>query len=427
MKSISIIIPVYNAGELLKRCADSILNQTCDQAAIEVVLVDDGSTDESPALCDSLSAEHPDLFKVRHQANTGSPANPRNQGIEMATGQYVFFCDNDDYFGPRAMELMIQHASEWNPDVMLVKMGETCRKNYPCAMFKRSQPHADIYDPTYESVIRTLGPWKLFRKSLLDANHIRFPEDCSLDDSVFTLSAYLAADVVSVAADYEYYYWTKRADGGNLSEAGGSGKSAWRNPDDRLLGTKRMLELLDSKADPNRASNMYQKLFSSVTYTTLQYVAESDDSIYLDHARETLGPYNIRRIRETLYYWQAIPLNCLAADRDFTLFSETHRISKRGLTAFDFQDGFYSCKQSIAKSAKCDGCDWAIRCEKAYVVEHGEFADGRALTENETAWLRKTDEKERLYKSLWGRAALRISRAPFMVKALRPLKRMIFR
>ena len=101
---LSIIIPVYNAEKTLDRCINSILDQEFE--AYEVILVDDGSKDTSPALCDSYAAsDH--RFVVRHQVNSGVSAS-RNAGLDMARGEYVMFVDSDDALIPYALEDMFK-------------------------------------------------------------------------------------------------------------------------------------------------------------------------------------------------------------------------------------------------------------------------------------------------------------------------------
>lgn len=90
---ISVIIPVYNQSKYLKRCLDSVLNQSFNQ--LEIILINDGSTDESPQLCDEF-AKKDDRITVIHQ-NNGGVSNARNSGLKIARGEYVHFMDSDDF------------------------------------------------------------------------------------------------------------------------------------------------------------------------------------------------------------------------------------------------------------------------------------------------------------------------------------------
>ena len=105
--TISIIVPVYNIIEYLPRCVESLRKQTYDK--IEILLVDDGSTDGTAALCDALAAEDVRI-RVFHKQNGGS-SSARNLGIQEATGEYLGFVDSDDYVEPDMYERLL-HAIE---------------------------------------------------------------------------------------------------------------------------------------------------------------------------------------------------------------------------------------------------------------------------------------------------------------------------
>ena len=100
---ISIIIPVYNSEHILETCVKSILQQ--EYRNIEVILVDDGSIDRSPGICDEL-AKQDHRIKVIHKDN-GGISSARNQGLDIATGEWITFCDNDDLVSPNWLKHLI--------------------------------------------------------------------------------------------------------------------------------------------------------------------------------------------------------------------------------------------------------------------------------------------------------------------------------
>src|SRR5688572_6018574 len=105
MPRVSVIVPVFNPGPRLEGCVRSLLAQTMPPGDLELIFVDDGSTDGSPARLDALAAEHGHV-RVEHISPSGWPGRPRNVGIGMACGEYVLFVDNDDWLGEEAAARM---------------------------------------------------------------------------------------------------------------------------------------------------------------------------------------------------------------------------------------------------------------------------------------------------------------------------------
>ena len=125
---ISVIIPVYNCGAYLTRCVDSLRQQTYED--LEIILVDDGSTDDTPALCDQLAAGDRRIA-VYHRAN-GGVSSARNAGLAAATGDYVTFADADDYVAPdHIMNLyntMLRHGCDVAICSYLTESEEKCSR-----------------------------------------------------------------------------------------------------------------------------------------------------------------------------------------------------------------------------------------------------------------------------------------------------------
>ena len=112
---VSVVLPVYNAEGYLARCLDSVLAQTYPN--VEVVAVDDGSSDGSPAILDDYAARHPGRVVVEHRANGGAAA-ARNRGIELCSGEYLTFIDNDDWFDADLLQTMVDAARPSGAEVV---------------------------------------------------------------------------------------------------------------------------------------------------------------------------------------------------------------------------------------------------------------------------------------------------------------------
>ena len=290
-KRISVVIPVYNALPYFRHTIDSVLSQTCDLTSIELVLVDDGSTDGSGEYIDELAASYPELVRAQHCENSGGPAHPRNVGIEMASAEYIFFLDADDYFGPEALDRMIQHVGEWKSDVLLVKqVGEGGRKA-PQSMFRMNQPNANTWT---SRVFNTLSPLKLFRSSLVKEGGIRFPEQYRHhEDAVFVAEALFRAKVVSVAADYDYCHIVQRDDGANMTS------EAFVDFDDNYEMCKTMLGLVERyEPNPHDADAIiFPRILKSSWFGGL-YAAACGDELEREKRIDLLAELIEQRYRE---------------------------------------------------------------------------------------------------------------------------------
>jgi glycosyltransferase involved in cell wall biosynthesis len=208
---VSVIVPVYNAGAHIESCVRSILDQSLGREAVEGILVDDGSTDDTPARLDALAAEHRNI-RVVHQENSGWPGKPRNVGIDMARGEYLFFLDNDDRLGLEALERMCAMASRNASDIVLGKMAGFHRA-VPKHLFFETRERTSLAEAP---LIEALTPHKLFRRAFVEDLGLRFPEGRRrLEDHVFVVRAYFAATSISVLSDYVCYYHIRRDDHSN--------------------------------------------------------------------------------------------------------------------------------------------------------------------------------------------------------------------
>ena len=203
---VSVVVPVYNPGRDIDDCLRTLLGQSLRPDEYEVILVDDGSTDGTGERLDALAAEHAHV-RVEHIPNSGWPGRPRNVGIGMARGEYVYFVDNDDYLGTEALERMHAMAARDDADIVIGKVvGHG--KSVPRNLFRRNRTGVDLQ---WEPLVWLLTPHKLFRRAFLDAHDLRFPEGRRrLEDHVFVMRAYFLEPRISVLADYPCYHWVLR-------------------------------------------------------------------------------------------------------------------------------------------------------------------------------------------------------------------------
>ncbi|MER7817701.1 glycosyltransferase [Streptomyces sp. NPDC096153] len=212
---VTVVVAVYNTMPYLTECLESLVNQSIGVDRLEVVAVDDGSTDDSGRELDRFAERYPGTVKVIHQANSGGPAAPSNRALEVATGRYVYFIGSDDHLGKDALKRMVACADEHGSDVVVGKMVGTNGRYVHQALYKKSDPDVSLYD---SALPFTLANTKLFRRELVERHKLRFPEDLPVgSDQPFTIEACVRARKISVLADYTYYYAVKRGDASNIT------------------------------------------------------------------------------------------------------------------------------------------------------------------------------------------------------------------
>ncbi|GAA4920078.1 glycosyltransferase family 2 protein [Streptomyces coeruleoprunus] len=212
---VTVVVAVYNTMPYLTECLNSLVKQSIGKDRLEIVAVDDGSTDDSGRELDRFAERYPGVVKVIHQANSGGPAAPSNRALEVATGRYVYFIGSDDYLGEEALERMVKCADKHDSDIVVGKMVGTNGRYVHQALYKKSDPDISLYD---SALPFTLANTKLFRRDLVEQYKLRFPEDMPVgSDQPFTIEACVRARKISVLADYTYYYAVKRGDASNIT------------------------------------------------------------------------------------------------------------------------------------------------------------------------------------------------------------------
>lgn len=215
---VSVVVPVYDCVATVATALQTALEQSIAPELVEVIAVDDGSTDGSAEELDRLAALHPRLTVLK-RPNSGGPGGPRNTGIAAARGEYLFFLDADDRLGPEALERMCAAADAHGTDVVI---GRYVGVGRPVANFTENIAHVSVDDPDFDIYAKSLTAQKLFRRSVIEEHRVRFPEDAPTgEDKVFTAHALLhASGGVSVVADHDCYYLVERDDGSSLMQNG---------------------------------------------------------------------------------------------------------------------------------------------------------------------------------------------------------------
>lgn len=202
MKKVSVIVPVYNCERYLRECLDSVLAQT--HTALELIVVDDGSTDGSAAIADAAAAAD-SRVRVLHAPNGGQAA-ARNRGIDLATGDYISFVDADDTAHPRMLQTLVEAAAHTGADVAV---GRFSHRPLPAAALPRVR---DIVMEPAEAAEAFLyqqfaaGACVQIFEAAMFAGGVRFVEGIIYEDLELLFRLYRSARRVVLCDAALYYY-----------------------------------------------------------------------------------------------------------------------------------------------------------------------------------------------------------------------------
>jgi glycosyltransferase involved in cell wall biosynthesis len=237
---ISVIIPIYNVEQYLKRCVDSVLRQK--EVSLEVILVDDGSTDFSGKLCDDYATKNPNV-KSLHIENSG-PATAKNRGYDIAKGNYVAFIDSDDEIKQDMFSIMLKSGYQHNADIVCCNYiqvdedGNISHTEHTGQEYILNQEEALkailIKDKIY------LQCWtKIYKREMLESNQIRNTEGLKTEeDFIYNIQAFACSQTVCIV-DNPLYIYTHR----NKSLS----KDYYRNHISQYIDNRILrLELVDS-------------------------------------------------------------------------------------------------------------------------------------------------------------------------------------
>lgn len=202
---VSVIVPVYNVEKYLDKCIQSILNQSFTD--FELLLIDDGSTDQSGAICDAYVLQD-ERIRVFHKEN-GGVSSARNMGLDEAKGEWIAFVDSDDWIKPAFLENLIRHKDGVD---IVISYSETVTNDgiYKFEIsgmgFVTNTNFHELFTK-YEMTVNTTCWAKLYRKSLIEANEIRFDNKIKMgEDTVFLYTCMLKAGKIFVLNATDYCY-----------------------------------------------------------------------------------------------------------------------------------------------------------------------------------------------------------------------------
>lgn len=311
---VSIIVPVYNASRYLTSCVRSILDQTYEN--FELILVDDGSSDGSGELCDRLAAEDPRIV-VHHQANGGIAA-AQNAGLDIAGGDLITFCDNDDLLAPRMLERLVGLIASTGADMSCCRWRNIGASQGESELAKlRDEPYGEhivlddparAYQTVFSLALRKLfgvelryfseANWgKLYRAELFEG--VRFPEGHYAQDVAVAMTLYARMSAVASCED-ALYFWLQRGDSVSHRQRSAAYFSDIVRAHVRSFDTAREMGILPARAYTGIAA---------VKYEGRNVVTEADKRRYASDRAE------VRRRLKDLGFWKRLLCRAIFLER----------------------------------------------------------------------------------------------------------------
>jgi len=307
---ISVIVPVYNVEQYLEKCVDSIINQTYKN--IEIILVDDGSKDNSGKMCDELQQKD-DRIKVIHKEN-GGLSDARNAGLKIANGQYIGFVDSDDYIEPDMFETLYNLNKKYNSDISIVSFYEIYKGKVIGVRNSKKIEELNKIDAMKELLIDTRiqsYAWnKLFRRELFDG--IEFPTNKNFEDIATTLLVFEKANKVVLFEEPKYNY--VRRDDSIV------GKKNYKTYKDYLDVISSKYQYLDGKYEKLDLWNAYNFIINMIWVYTIIVTFDLDE-VYKEYEKhfelfkELIKKYD-KQIIDQLDNYNKIVLYMLLLDKE---------------------------------------------------------------------------------------------------------------
>ncbi len=216
MYKVSIVVPVYNVEIYLNRCLNSLVNQ--DYKNIEIIIVNDGSPDNSQMIIDKYKKEYSNVIKAFTKKNEGL-SEARNFGLKKATGDYVVFIDSDDYVETNMISEMIKCASKNNSDIVVCDIFDEYENEKIVKIYKNAFTGSSSIFEEHKILLNRFSAWnKLFKISLFSDKKLKFEKGKIYEDLRLILKLYLKTNIISFIKKPLYHYVIR--DGSIMTSSG---------------------------------------------------------------------------------------------------------------------------------------------------------------------------------------------------------------
>lgn len=331
---VSVVVPVYNTAPYLRQCLDSLVNQTLRD--IEIICVDDGSTDDSPAILEEYAARDPRITVLRQQNQYAGVA--RNNGMAKATGKYILFCDSDDYIALDALESMVEKSEEDSAD-MCVCGAERYYEHLDLTVAAAGYLKMNRVPETLPFNRKTNSEYifsfatimmfnRMFRREFLVENGLKYDSTRNGEDVYISALALWLAEAITVVDKPLVCYRIDRPDSlvGTLSESAVDPLRAWMHVWDELGQ-----ELGDTQ------QSFVCKVVGVMRHTFRNISAAQPFADCFAYAKDMIGKMGITEQPDGYYYasWYNEFIRCLSTGTEadfmtYMLYSTARSLEAEG-------------------------------------------------------------------------------------------------
>lgn len=255
---ISVVVPIYNVEKYLHKCIDSILNQTFKN--FEVILVNDGATDNCPQIANEYAEKYPDIITTVHKKN-GGLGDARNYGIDYTKGKYLLFIDSDDYIAPDMLETLYGNVEKFNSDIVICGFQSVTESGNILSVINENLQENKGMSLRNNKELMMINPaaWnKLYKRELFTEHpEIRYPARAWYEDIRTTLKLFnVAKEVTYVNKPLYNYLWRE----GSIT----NNKNCERNVE--------IIDALEDILGYFRSNNIYDEYKDELEYLTVLHV-----------------------------------------------------------------------------------------------------------------------------------------------------------
>lgn len=386
--SISVVIPVYNSEKYLNECIDSILNQTFQN--FEIITINDGSTDSSLQILEYYAQKH-DNIKIINKENEGQ-GYARKLGLDLAKGDYILFCDSDDFYEPDALEKLYKTITKNKSDIAIIRcIFWDCEKNTSeepeqTKLLDFLMKDTDFNNFTFNHMyMKSLAfqyifaPWsKIYSKKYLDTyNDFYFPKNLQYEDVPFHIQVILRAKEISICPHKLYNY--------RVSNSQSTMHTSIKSQ--QCFDIFKVIYEIKSILVKEEQLEAYWMLFYSYVLTTLYYyyykITLTFKDEYYKKIKETLKIFSDKEINELEPWIKKIYAKFSNAEtsREFDLLNENEEksieigqireeLNAKNNTIIDLNESIETLNGTLK----------ALTTEQANILNSFSFRIGRAIT-----------------------------------------------